>query len=159
MAPPTLSYQSQKPSLGFPGFPFPSVHICPSVTVLSLSHLSFSSNSPPTYLLNPSSSVSLISSLVQATVVCYIETRHSENGLEGSSIDSRLSRGCSDKESTCHCRRYTRHGFSPLEKEMATHSSILAWEIPWTEEPGRIQSMGSQESDRTRGLNHHHRPI
>ena len=31
----------------------------------------------------------------------------------------------------------------PLEKEMATHSSILAWEIPWTEEPGRLQSMGS----------------
>ena len=32
----------------------------------------------------------------------------------------------------------------PLEKEMATHSSILAWEISWTEEPGRLQSMGSQ---------------
>ena len=32
----------------------------------------------------------------------------------------------------------------PLEKEMATHSSILAWEIPWTEEPGRLQSTGSQ---------------
>ena len=32
----------------------------------------------------------------------------------------------------------------PLEKEMATHSSILAWEIPWTEEPGRLQSMGLQ---------------
>ena len=32
----------------------------------------------------------------------------------------------------------------PLEKEMAPHSSILAWEIPWTEEPGRLQSMGSQ---------------
>ena len=31
-----------------------------------------------------------------------------------------------------------------LEKEMATHSSILAWKIPWTEEPGRQQSMGSQ---------------
>ena len=31
-----------------------------------------------------------------------------------------------------------------LEKEMATHSSILAWKIPWTEEPGRPQSMGSQ---------------
>ena len=29
----------------------------------------------------------------------------------------------------------------PLEKEMATHSSILAWEMPWTEEPGRLQSM------------------
>ena len=33
-----------------------------------------------------------------------------------------------------------------LEKEMATHSSILAWEIPWTEEPGGLQSMGSQKS-------------
>ena len=32
----------------------------------------------------------------------------------------------------------------PLEKEMATHSSTLAWKIPWTEEPGRLQSMGSQ---------------
>ena len=32
----------------------------------------------------------------------------------------------------------------PLEKEMATHSSILAWEIPWTEEPGGLQSMRSQ---------------
>ena len=32
----------------------------------------------------------------------------------------------------------------PLEKGMATHSSILAWEIPWTEEPGRLESMGSQ---------------
>ena len=32
----------------------------------------------------------------------------------------------------------------PLEEEMATHSSILDWEIPWTEEPGRLQSMGSQ---------------
>ena len=34
----------------------------------------------------------------------------------------------------------------PLEKEMATHSSILAWEIPWTEEPSRQSSMGLQES-------------
>ena len=32
----------------------------------------------------------------------------------------------------------------PLEKEMATHSSILAWKIPWTEEPVRLQSVGSQ---------------
>ena len=32
----------------------------------------------------------------------------------------------------------------PLEKEMVTHSSILAWKIPWTEEPGWLQSMGSQ---------------
>ena len=34
----------------------------------------------------------------------------------------------------------------PLEKEMATHSSILAWEIPWTEAPGGLQSMGSHKS-------------
>ena len=40
----------------------------------------------------------------------------------------------------------------PLEKEMATHSSILAWKIPWTEEPGQV-SMGSQESDMTQRLN------
>ena len=33
----------------------------------------------------------------------------------------------------------------PLEKEMATHSSILAWKIPWTEEPGGLQSMRSQK--------------
>ena len=35
----------------------------------------------------------------------------------------------------------------PLEEEMATHSSVFAWRIPWTEEPGGLQSMGSQESD------------
>ena len=35
-------------------------------------------------------------------------------------------------------------GEDPLEKEMAPHSSILAWKVPWTEEPGRLQSMGSQ---------------
>ena len=34
----------------------------------------------------------------------------------------------------------------PLEKEMAAHSRIFAWEIPWTEEPGRLQSMGLQKS-------------
>ena len=36
----------------------------------------------------------------------------------------------------------------PLEKGMATHSSILAWSIPWTEDPCRLQSMGLQKSDR-----------
>ena len=40
----------------------------------------------------------------------------------------------------------------PLEKEMATHSSILAWSIPWTEEPGGLQSTGCQESDMTEQL-------
>ena len=37
----------------------------------------------------------------------------------------------------------------PLEKRIATHSSILAWRIPWTEESGRLQSADSQESDMT----------
>ena len=37
----------------------------------------------------------------------------------------------------------------PLKKEMVAHSSILGWEIPWTEEPGGLQSMGSQESNMT----------
>ena len=40
-------------------------------------------------------------------------------------------------------------GEGPLEKEMANHSSILAWEIPRTEEPGGLQSMGSQELEKT----------
>ena len=57
------------------------------------------------------------------------------------------------KESTCQCRRPEWRRFrlrwslfqeDPLEDEMATHSRILAWRIPWTEEPGRLQSMGSQ---------------
>ena len=40
-------------------------------------------------------------------------------------------------------------GWEDLEKGMATHSSILAWRIPWTEEPGGLQSMGSQRVDMT----------
>ena len=40
----------------------------------------------------------------------------------------------------------------PLEKEMATHSSILAWEIPWTQQPGRVESMGSRGAPGKSGL-------
>ena len=46
--------------------------------------------------------------------------------------------GCKESDTT------ERLSLSPLEKEMAIHSSTLAWKIPWTEEPGRLQSMGSQ---------------
>ena len=42
--------------------------------------------------------------------------------------------------------KYLKGQKDPLEKEMATHSSILAWEIPWTEECSRLQTMGSQKS-------------
>ena len=48
------------------------------------------------------------------------------------------------------------YSMDALEKEMATHSSILAWRISWTEEPGGLQSMGSQELDTTERLHHHH---
>ena len=44
----------------------------------------------------------------------------------------------------------------PLEKGMATHSSILAWEIPWTEEPGRLQSTGSQRVGHDGATKHFH---
>ena len=47
----------------------------------------------------------------------------------------------------------------PLEKGMATHSSILAWRIPWTEEPGRLQSMGSQRVGHDWTVNTHTRPL
>ena len=47
--------------------------------------------------------------------------------------------GSVGKESTCQGNSHRRRGFNPLEEEMATYSSILAWEIPWTEEPGGVR--------------------
>ena len=61
-----------------------------------------------------------------------------------------LPRWLSGKESACQCRRRRRLRFNPWvrkiprRRKMATHSSILAWEILWTEEPGGLQSIGSQ---------------
>ena len=60
-----------------------------------------------------------------------------------------FSGGASGKEPTCQCRRHDTWIPSlgqeyPLKEEMATHSCILAWEIPWTEEPGGLQFMGLQ---------------
>ena len=53
--------------------------------------------------------------------------------------------GSDGKKSACSAGDLSSiPGENPLEKEMATHSIILAWEIPWTEEPGGLQSMGSQ---------------
>ena len=43
----------------------------------------------------------------------------------------------------------------PLEKEMTTHSSILSWEIPWTEEPSGLQAMGLQRVRHDLALSHH----
>ena len=47
----------------------------------------------------------------------------------------------------------------PLDKGMATHSSILAWKIPWIEEPGRLQTMGLQSRTRLERLNRHVRTM
>ena len=47
----------------------------------------------------------------------------------------------------------------PLEKEMVTHCSILAWIIAWTEDPGGLQSIGSQESDTTEYAHAHHSEV
>ena len=44
----------------------------------------------------------------------------------------------------------------PPEEGMATHSSVLAWRIPWTEEPGGLHSMGHNESDTTEAIEHMH---
>ena len=57
-----------------------------------------------------------------------------------------LSYSSDSKESACNAGDTVRFlgQEDPLEKGMATHSSTLAWRIPWTKEPGRLQSMGSQ---------------
>ena len=59
-----------------------------------------------------------------------------------------FSGGASGKESTCQCKRYKRCGFDPWVRKIpwrrATHSRIPAWRIPWTEEPGGLQSGGLQ---------------
>ena len=58
-------------------------------------------------------------------------------------------RWLSGKESTCQCRDSADVGWEdPLEEEMATHTSILAWKIPWTEEPGMLPST------RSKGIGH-----
>ena len=62
-----------------------------------------------------------------------------------------FSGGASGKEPTCQCRRHKRHGFDSWVgktpwRSMATHSSILAWRIPWIAEPGGLQSIGSQKN-------------
>ena len=63
-----------------------------------------------------------------------------------SSLIAQLVKNLPEKQETWVCFLGQE---DPLEKEMAIHSSILAWEIPWTEEPGRLQSLGSQKSDTT----------
>ena len=59
--------------------------------------------------------------------------------------------GSDGKETACNAGDPVRSlgQDNPLEKGMATHSSILAWRVPWTEEPGELRPWGSRESDTT----------
>ena len=74
--------------------------------------------------------------------------------IEYASISFGLPWGSVGKEFTCNGETWVQSlGWEdPLEKGPAAYSSILAWRIPWTEEPGRLQSMESKESDTTERL-------
>ena len=91
----------------------------------------------------------------------FLQTRHfadDKESLRGGIWEADIYKlgfpgGASGKEPFCQGRRQKRHGSlgqeDPLEEGMATHSSIPAWRIPWTEDHGRLQSMGCKESDMT----------
>ena len=64
-----------------------------------------------------------------------LEAFSQEDGFLGGSYCKESACNAGDQVQSLGCE-------DPLEKEMATHSSILAWRIPWTEEPGGLQSMG-----------------
>ena len=75
--------------------------------------------------------------------------------------------GAAGKEPACQCRRHRRHGFNPLDRKtpwrrkwqptiLDWKPSILHWKIPWTEEPGGLQFMGSQRVEHSRAAQHEH---
>ena len=79
---------------------------------------------------------------------CLWNPRASVTGMH-CSLTGGLPVGAHGKESACQCRRHEMWVASlgredPLKEDMATHSSVLAWRVPWAEEPGGLQSMGSQ---------------
>ena len=79
----------------------------------------------------------------------YLDFSHYRLKFAAPHYRSGLSQWLSSKESACNARDHEMRVWfldwdDPLEEDMATHSSILAGKIPWTKEPGRLQSMGSQ---------------
>ena len=72
-----------------------------------------------------------------------------KNSFRGTLWVGVLPRWLSGKESACKCGRCKMGWGEPLEGEMATQSCILAWRIPWTEDPGRYSPWGYKESDTT----------
>ena len=88
----------------------------------------------------------------QRTLVSYNPWGYKESDTTEHALNTRVFPG--GKESACQCRRHRRLGFHPLvwkrkwqEEEMGTHSIILVWEIPWTEDLGRLQSMWPQRTE------------
>ena len=81
---------------------------------------------------------------MKTTSVFHVFTSPSVN--EDIYLMSGLPQRLSGKEYACcaEVRLWSLSQEDPLEKEMATHSSIFVWSIPWTQEPGMLQSMGSQ---------------
>ena len=70
--------------------------------------------------------------------------------MKEATLSGRFPSGSAVKEFACNAGATGGLGLEdPLEKEVAPHSSILSWRIPWTEEAGGLQSMGSQELDTT----------
>ena len=80
---------------------------------------------------------------------------------EQNSLNGGIPGGSSGKERACQCRRLKEMlvrslGWEdPLEEDMATHSSILAWRTLWTEEPGGLQSIGAQSQTQQKWLSTH----
>ena len=75
------------------------------------------------------------------------EERSQINGFPGGSVRRESACNAGDHRSTGNLVRSL--GLEDLKKEMAAHSSILAWKIPWTEDTSGLESMGSQEPDTT----------
>ena len=71
--------------------------------------------------------------------------------------DSAVKNPPAMQETTCNAEDQVQllDWEDPLEKEMTVHANSVAWEIPWTEKPGRLQSMGSQSQTRLKRLSTH----
>ena len=110
---------------------------CARLCVLGLSCLPRSHQYLERCLNHSRCSINILSKFIHLIIKIYLHRRNWFRGLPKWLIGKEYAYNAGDAGSISGLGR-------PLEKDIATHSSILAWEIPWTEEPGRLQSMGSQ---------------
>ena len=86
--------------------------------------------------------------------MCFcLQTPYVIHIIESLTLNSGFPGGSVVKNPPANAGDSSLGGEYPLEEDIATHSSILAWRIPWTEEPGGLRSMRSRESDTTERLN------